>query len=80
MPLPDYIIIGETKCGTTSFYNYLVKHPQIKDTFGNGDQVDACYSTKEIRYFDRYFSSGLAWYKSCFPETWPREISGATGP
>ena len=51
MNLPDYLIIGETKCGTTSFYNYLIQHPKILDTYGNGDAVDESYSTKELRYF-----------------------------
>ena len=28
--LPDFIIIGEAKCGTTSLYNYMIQHPKIK--------------------------------------------------
>lgn len=36
--LPDFIIIGAAKCGTTSLHNYLNQHPQIyicpqKETF-----------------------------------------------
>jgi hypothetical protein len=27
--LPDFVIPGETKCGTTSLYEYLVQHPDI---------------------------------------------------
>lgn len=80
MPLPDYMIIGETKCGTTSFYNYLIKHPKIIDTYGNGDQLDPTYSTKEIRFFDRYYAKGLDWYKRCFPDTKPDEITGEATP
>ena len=73
---PDFIIIGETKCGTTSFYNYLIQHPKILETYGNGDDVDPSYATKEVRYFDRYFSRGYEWYQSCFPETQEDEITG----
>ena len=80
MNLPDYIIIGETKCGTTSFFNYLIRHPQILDTFGNGDQLDEIYNTKEIRYFDRYFDRGIEWYKNCFPDTLPGQITGEATP
>ncbi len=80
MNLPDYLIIGETKCGTTSFFNYLIQHPQILDTFGNGNQVDEIYNTKELRYFDRYFNRGLDWYKSCFPKTLPGQITGEATP
>ena len=28
--LPDFMIIGEAKCGTTSLYNYLIQHPNIE--------------------------------------------------
>lgn len=77
---PDYIIIGETKCGTTSLYNYLIQHPRILDTYGNGDKVDKIYATKEIRYFDRYYSRGPDWYKSCFPSTQDDEITGEATP
>jgi len=27
--LPDFIIISAQKCGTSSFYDYLMKHPAI---------------------------------------------------
>ncbi len=80
MKLPDYILIGETKCGTTSLYNYLIQHPQILDTFGNGDKVDSTYATKEIRFFDRYYDRGIDWYKSCFPDTPENEITGEATP
>ena len=29
MPLPDFLIIGAPKCGTTSLFHYLDGHPQI---------------------------------------------------
>lgn len=81
MKLPDYIIIGETKCGTTSLYNYLIEHPRVLDTYGNGiDNVSETYKTKEIRYFDRYFDKGLEWYMKCFPDTSPGEVTGEATP
>jgi len=79
MKIPDFIIIGETKCGTTSFYNYLIQHPNILDSFGNGDDVDEG-AKKEIRYFDRYYGRGIEWYKSCFPNTKAGEITGEATP
>ncbi|MBE9124804.1 MULTISPECIES: sulfotransferase [unclassified Coleofasciculus] len=27
--LPDFIIIGAGKCGTTSLHSYLDQHPQV---------------------------------------------------
>ncbi len=54
--LPDFIIIGAQRSGTTSFYNYLVQHPCV---------VRA--SRKEIHFFDNAFGKGLNWYRAHFP-------------
>ncbi len=56
--LPDFIIVGGMKCGTSSLFNYLNQHPQL---FGS--------SYKELRYFshDEYYSKGEKWYRSHFP-------------
>ena len=54
--LPDFIIIGAQKCGTTSFYDYLIKHPAIHVA-----------RQKEIHFFEADFQSGLIFYKRNFP-------------
>jgi len=54
--LPDFLIIGAAKGGTSSLYDYLIQHPQI----------NSCV-VKEPNYFTEYYSRGLSWYKSCFP-------------
>ena len=54
--LPDFLIIGTQRGGTTSLYNYLQTHPCIGTT-----------TTKEIHFFDRKYSKGLAWYRGHFP-------------
>lgn len=54
--LPDFIIIGAQKGGTTSLYEYLVRHPQVRAAM-----------KKEIRYFGENYSQGLIWYRSHFP-------------
>jgi len=74
MNLPDYLVVGECKCGTSSIYNYLTKHPQILETYGNG--IDDYLGTKELRFFDRYYDKGLDWYKSKFPDTTSDQITG----
>jgi len=28
--LPDFVIIGAQKCGTTAFYDFLTKHPLVE--------------------------------------------------
>ena len=54
--LPDFLIIGFPKCGTTSLYEYLLQHPDIHPPIG-----------KEIDYFDRLYYKGINWYKVRFP-------------
>ena len=57
--LPDFLIIGAQKCGTTSLYRNLVKHPSIISAF-----------IKEVHFFDNgrnYFQRGAGWYKAHFP-------------
>ena len=56
--LPDFMIIGTQKGGTTSLYKYLAKHPNIKSN----------YVVKELSFFDEYYSRGEIWYKSNFPK------------
>ena len=55
--VPDFIIIGGMKCGSTALYAYLVEHPQILEA-----------SQKEVHFFDhpRYLR-GLKWYRKHFP-------------
>ena len=54
--LPDVIIIGAQKSGTTSIFKYLSQHPNI--------EVGA---PKEVHYFDNYYQYGDLWYRSHFP-------------
>jgi hypothetical protein len=67
--LPEYLIIGAAKCGTTSLYNYLIQHPAVFSSF-----------KKEVHYFDYYFHKGENWYRSHFTtqqklESRERELS-----
>jgi hypothetical protein len=54
--LPDFIIIGTQRGGTTSLYNYLIQHPAI-----------APAARKEVHYFDANIRRGPAWYRTHFP-------------
>jgi hypothetical protein len=55
-PLPDFLIIGAQKAGTTALYAYLRQHPGITGP-----------SWKEVSYFDRHYERGEAWYRGNFP-------------
>ena len=54
--LPNLIVIGVVRSGTTSLYHYLSQHPSI---------VKSAYD--ELGYFDSNYKLGLNWYKSFFP-------------
>ena len=55
--LPDFLIIGITKGGTTSLNYFLSLHPQIHT------------APQEVHYFDRdsNYKKGEPWYRSHFP-------------
>lgn len=54
--LPDFLIIGAMKGGTTSLFNYLASHPSVVEP-----------RDKEIHYFDWNFARGCRWYRGNFP-------------
>ena len=66
--LPDFLIIGAQKCGTTSLYEYLVQHPSV------GTSIE-----KEVRYFNNHFDKGVNWYKAHFPTRLRRFAAGSQG-
>ena len=69
--LPDFVIIGAQKCGTTAFYNLLTKHPNVEPA-----------AVRELHYFDRpdRFHKGTEWYRRCFPlPQWKNERRSITG-
>ncbi len=55
-PLPDFLILGAQKAGTTALYAYLRRHPDITGP-----------SWKEVSYFDRHYARGPSWYRGNFP-------------
>jgi hypothetical protein len=55
-PLPDFLILGAQKAGTTALYAYLRRHPGITGP-----------SWKEVSFFDRHYARGEAWYRGNFP-------------
>lgn len=58
--LPNLVVVGATKAGTTSLYRYLGEHPQIFMS-----------AIKEPRYFldarfEGKFHEGEEWYRNLF--------------
>lgn len=54
--VPDFMIIGCQRGGTSSLYKYLGRHPQISPTL-----------RKETEYFTVNHPQGEAWYRAHFP-------------
>jgi hypothetical protein len=61
--LPDFIIIGAQKAGTSSLFYYLSQHPQILPSY-----------KKEVHFFDggtkpesNNYAEGIKWYQAHFP-------------
>ena len=54
--MPDYVIVGAQKSGTTSLWCYLNEHPRVEPAL-----------VKEMHYFDNNFHRGEAWYRMHFP-------------
>lgn len=56
--MPDFLVIGAQKAGTTALYAYLRWHPGITGP-----------AWKEVSFFDRHYGRGAAWYRGNFPLT-----------
>jgi hypothetical protein len=68
--LPSFLIIGAQRAGTTSLFNYLLRHPDVAGPSG-GDS--AVWWVKETHFFDEKFTKGTDWYRSFFPLASTRE-------
>ena len=56
--LPDFLVIGGMRCGSSSLHAWLGGHPDLE-----------LPDLKEIHYFDFRYDRGLGWYRSHFPLT-----------
>src|ERR1700741_3799202 len=59
--LPAFLIVGGKRCGSTSLYEYVIRHPEVEPS----------RAKKGTHYFDVNFVRGLGWYRSKSP-TQPR--------
>jgi Sulfotransferase domain len=65
--LPDFLIIGTKRGGTTSMYNVVAGHPNVLPLF------PAAQGLKGVHFFDQHYDRGMAWYRSHFPTAGQRE-------
>ena len=67
--LPDFLIVGAMRSGTTSLSVYLGAHPDV-----------FIPERKEIRFFDRHFANGPDWYREQFRGAGERMVVGEASP
>jgi len=67
--LPDFLIIGVQKGGTSSIFYYLDQHPDIEMA-----------QTKELHFFNLFYDRGMRWYRSFFPLKSKNKLTGEATP
>ncbi len=67
--LPNFLIVGVMKGGTSSLYHYLNQHPDVKMS-----------RVQEVHFFAKYYSRGLNYYRSFFPKKSEGKLSGESSP
>lgn len=65
--LPDFVIVGAPKCGTTTLYQYLLRHPGVFMS-----------TPKEMSFFSKpeVFARGFPWYTALFDPASDDQLCG----
>lgn len=63
--LPDFMIIGAQKCGTSAMWHTITDHPDVAKT------------KKEKKYFTRNWAKGINWYSEMMV---PGKLNGDASP
>lgn len=69
MRLPDYIIVGTMKGGTTILHDFICEHPNV-----------VAAKQKEIHYFSLFYNKGESWYSDHFSEADSSVVTGEASP
>jgi hypothetical protein len=72
-PLPEFLLIGTKRGGTTSLAAYLHDHPGVAPLFPRAAVP------KGVRFFDDHYAEGPRWYRSHFPSTYARRGAKIAG-
>lgn len=65
--LPDFVIVGAPKCGTTTLYQYLLRH---SDIFMSTPKEMSFFSKPEV------FARGFTWYTALFDPARDDQLCG----
>jgi len=67
--LPDFLVIGAVKSGTTTLYHWLEQQPEIFMS-----------PKKEPRFFDKNWDRGTSWYAEFFTHARDDQLAGEASP
>jgi hypothetical protein len=67
--VPDFLMIGTQRSGSTSLYEWLCERGDVGRAAG-----------KELHYFDRDFGRGSRWYRAQFPLARPGRLAAEATP
>jgi hypothetical protein len=67
--LPDFVIMGALRSGSTALFRYLSEHPSIYMP-----------DSKELRFFNQRFESGVDWYSQNFAAAQVDQLVGEATP
>ena len=67
--LPNLVIVGAAKAGTTSLWRYLAAHPDVY-----------MYPAKEIHYFTAHAAEDVSWYRRHFEGAAGQRVVGEASP
>jgi hypothetical protein len=67
-PAPEFLVIGAKRGGTTSMYNYLLRHPGVLPMFPAAQKI------KGVHHFTGS-GHGVAWYRSHFATSATRRLT-----
>ncbi len=67
--MPDFLIIGTQKGGTSSLFHFIEQHPSARVSIA-----------KEVHYFDLNYRKRPSWYRGYFPFSWDHRITGEASP
>jgi hypothetical protein len=68
--LPGFLVIGTKRGGSTSLYEYVIRHPGVAGSL----------LTKGSHYFDVNHGRGWSWFRSTFPLARRGTIAGEASP
>ena len=83
-PVPEFLIIGAKRAGTTSLFRYLEEHPNIAPLFPSARSPLMRSNQKGVHFFDANWHRGERWYRAHFQTEHRRsrhsQITGEASP